>query len=149
MRTMKGRFRPNNPQKYKGNVSDIIYRSSYELKFMMYCDSTPNIIEWSSEETIIPYTSPRDNRIHRYFVDFLIKVKKKDIVETYLIEVKPESQQRPPAPLKDGKKPSRSYINEVFTWGVNEAKWKAAQKYCEIKGWKFLVIGETQLNIKI
>lgn len=144
----KGFFKPNNPQKYSGDPNNIIYRSSWELRFMMYCDTNPSIVKWSSEELTIGYISPKDNRPHKYFPDFLIEVKKGNKLETFLIEIKPENQQKPPAPLKPGKKPTRKYINEVFTWGVNEAKWKAAKKVCDRNGWKFLVLGEKQLNIK-
>ena len=71
----KGRFKPKNRQKYKGNISEVVYRSSWELKFMQYCDTNNKILKWSSEEIIIPYKSPVDNRVHRYFPDFYVKYK--------------------------------------------------------------------------
>ncbi len=71
----KGKFRPTNISKYVGDSNDIIFRSSWELRFMKWCDSNPSIIEWGSEIAVIPYVSPVDKRIHRYFVDFYIKVK--------------------------------------------------------------------------
>ena len=87
----KGRFKPTNPTKYKGDHSNIIYRSLWERKFMKLCDSNSNILEWSSEEVIIPYKSPIDGKFHRYFVDFWVKQKntKGEIVEK-LIEIKPK-----------------------------------------------------------
>ncbi len=116
-------FTPLNPQKYKGNPTNIIYRSSWELKLLRYLDSQPNILEYSSEETIIRYMSPVDNRVHRYFVDFYVKKRNKDgSIEECLIEVKPHCQTLPPAIQT---KATKRYLTEVKTWGVNSAKWKA------------------------
>jgi hypothetical protein len=143
----KGYFRPKNPSKYRGDPTNIIYRSRWELKLMMYLDDHKDVIQWSSEEVIIPYRSPIDGKIHRYFVDFLVtKINKEGKKETSLIEVKPAAQTKPPA-ITENKK-SRRYINEVMTWGVNEAKWKAATEYCKDRGWKFLIFTERELGIK-
>ena len=71
--TYKGKFKPKNPTKYQGDIKEIVYRSSWELKMMKYCDTTKSIIEWGSEELVIPYVSPWDGRYHRYFPDFYIK----------------------------------------------------------------------------
>lgn len=142
----KGFFKPKNPSKYKGDPTNIIYRSSWELKLMSYLDSHPDILEWSSEEFFIPYISPIDNKIHRYFPDF--KVKKKlpnNTFETVVIEVKPKSQSIPPV-IKA--KPTKRYIREVMTYGINEAKWKAAKSFCEERKWRFMVMTETELGIK-
>jgi len=142
----KGYFKPINPQKYKGNPSNIIYRSGWELKLMAYLDKHPDVIQWSSEEVIIPYRSPIDGRIHRYFPDFYVKKKNIDgSIETSLIEVKPAAQTKPPVKKT---KITRQYINEVTTWGVNEAKWKAAKEYCDDRKWSFLIFTEKELNIK-
>ena len=93
----KGRYTPANPKKYKGNSRNIVYRSLWERKFMVYCDTSKNILEWGSEEIIIPYLSPWDGRIHRYFPDFYIKVKQHDGgVKKMIIEVKPKIQCKPP-----------------------------------------------------
>lgn len=141
-----GFFKPRNPEKYKGDPKNIVYRSSWEAKFMREADANPNIIQWSSEEIVIPYVSPLDNRRHRYFVDFWIKMKKRDgTIREALIEVKPNKQTKPPTPQK---KPTKRYLNEVMTWGVNEAKWKAATSYCEAKDWDFLIFDEYALGIK-
>ena len=95
----KGRYTPQNPSKYKGDYRNIIYRSLWERKFMVYCDQSNNIIEWGSEEIIIPYLSPLDGRIHRYFPDFYIKVKQPNgKLKKYIIEVKPKKQCSPPNP---------------------------------------------------
>lgn len=141
----KGRFTPKNPEKYMGDVTNIIYRSSWELKLLNFLDKHPSIIRYNSEETIIPYVSPVDNRIHRYFPDFLVKKKGKDgKISTAIIEVKPASQTIPPMKQKTINK---RYINEVMTYGVNQAKWNSAKKYCEDRGWEFLIFTEKELNI--
>ena len=142
----QGVFKPKNPKKYLGNPTNIVYRSRWELKFMMYLDSQRNVVQWASEEFCIPYRSPMDNKIHRYFPDFLVKKRTpENQIETLVVEIKPMSQSRPPAPQSG--KPTRAYLREVYNWGVNSAKWEAANKYCGEKGWKFLVIGEKELGI--
>ena len=142
----KGYFKPRNPNKYLGDPTNIIYRSLWELKLMKYLDSHPAIISWASEEVIIPYRSPIDNKIHRYFPDFVIKKKTpQNTIETILIEVKPEKQVLEP---KRQSKPTKRYIREVMTYGVNQAKWKAAEKYCKDRDWKFIVMTEHHLGIK-
>ena len=141
----KGFFKPKNPTKYSGDPTSIIYRSSWELKLMMYLDNHPDVINWSSEELIIPYRSPVDNKVHRYYPDFLVKRKdRNNKIETILIEVKPFKQTQ--EPVKQNKINKR-YINEVVTWGVNQAKWKAAQSYCSDRNWKFIIFTEKELGI--
>lgn len=148
----KGRYRPINPGKYKGDPTNIIYRSKWEALLMRYVDQHPHVIEWSSEEVIIPYIHPKDGRYHRYFVDFFVKMKKGDRVESVLIEVKPHAQTIPPdfnkaKKLKSGK-PTQTYYNAVATYAINTAKWKAAEEYCLDRGWKFLKFTEYDLGIK-
>lgn len=142
----KGFFKPRNPSKYKGDPSNIIYRSSWELKLMIHLDSHPDVISWASEEISIPYRSPVDGKIHRYFPDFYVKKRNpQGLVESLLIEVKPLIQVKAP---KVQAKPSRKYIKEVMTYGINTAKWKAAKDYCEDRKWKFVVMTEKELGIK-
>lgn len=142
----KGTFKPRNPQKYKGNPTAIVYRSRWELILMQKFDGHPDIITWSSEELIVPYRSPIDNRVHRYFPDFYIKMRNKlGVVEEIMIEVKPYAQTSPPS-VQD--KPTRRYINEVSTWGINSSKWSAAREYCKDRGWKFQIITERELGLK-
>ena len=142
---LQGRFTPKNPSKYKGDVSNIIYRSSWELKALMYFDDNVNVLEYSSEETIVRYRSPIDGKLHRYFVDFKIKIKDKDNnVRTILIEVKPEAQTKPPV-VQNGKKPGKRYLTEIKTWGVNSAKWAAAREFCKNQGYEFEIITERHL----
>ena len=135
----KGKYKPINRKKYKGDPDNIIYRSLWERKFMVYCDTNPSIMEWGSEEIIIPYISPIDGKRHRYFPDFYIKTDNND---KFLVEVKPKAQTRPP---KKRKKTSR-YIYEMNTWGVNQAKWEAADNVCKRNGWKFIILTEDHLN---
>jgi len=144
--SIKSKYKPSFPQKYKGNPNNIICRSSWERKFCKWCDLSESIISWGSEEFFIPYISPVDNRVHRYFPDFIIKVKEQTgEIKTYVIEVKPKRQTREP------KKPSRTtkrYINEVKTYAVNQAKWKAADEWCKDRKIEFKVITEDHLGVK-
>ena len=141
----KGRYRPNNPLKYKGDYRNIIYRSLWELKFMKYCDSNQNILEWGSEEFFLPYRSPLDNRVHRYFPDFYIKVRENTgIIKKMIIEVKPLRQCMEP---KRQKKKTRGYIYEVREYAKNQAKWKAAEEYCMDRGLEFKILTEKELGI--
>ncbi len=141
----QGKFIPKNPSKYKGDISNINYRSGYELKFMNWCDLRSDVLEWGSEEVVIPYRSPLDNRVHRYFVDFLVKVKQTD--NTYkmiLVEVKPyRFTQEPKIP----KRRTKRFINEVKQWGVNLAKWESATEFCIDRGWEFKLITEKELRL--
>ena len=128
-----------------GNPTNIIMRSSWETRFALWCDKNPSIIKWKSEETIIPYRCPTDNRIHRYFVDFQIQVKKKDsTLMTYLVEVKPSSQAKMP---KYPGRTTKRYLAESMTYMKNQAKWEAAKKYAEDRGWQFKVITEYELGL--
>lgn len=143
----KGFFKPTNPIKYSGDSLNIIYRSSWELKFMRYLDAHKDVLEWSSEEFCIPYRSPIDGKVHRYFPDFKIKKKNPDgIVEVVVVEIKPEKETRPPAVQT---KKTKQYLKEVYTWGVNSAKWQAARAYCEDRKWKFMIMTERDLGIKV
>lgn len=144
----QGIFRASNPNKYRGDASNIIYRSRWELLVMDRFDKDPNVIWWNSEETVIPYRSPVDGRMHRYFVDFTAHLKQVDgSQKTVLIEVKPAAQTKPPA-IDPSKKKNKRYITEVLTWGVNDAKWKAAREYCKNRGYDFIILTEKELNIK-
>ena len=140
-----GRYSPKNTNKYLGDPTNVWYRSLWERRVMVHLDENPSVIKWSNEEIIIPYLSPVDNRWHRYFPDFFVEVKNKiGQVESMILEVKPKSQSVPP---QKKSKITRKYINEVMTWGVNEAKWKAATEYCKNKKWTFKVITEEDLGI--
>lgn len=147
MAKYQGYFKPRNPHKYKGDPTNIIYRSRWELLVMSRFDIDPNVVWWCSEETVIPYRSPVDNRIHRYYVDFTARVNKPGGgTRTILIEVKPYKQTQPPV-ITEAKKKSRKFVNEVMTWGVNSAKWKAAREYCKDRGYEFMIMTENELGI--
>lgn len=142
----KGIFRPKNPEKYRGNPSNIIYRSRWELRVMSYLDDHKDVVEWSSEEMFVRYKSPIDNKWHRYFPDFIVKRKNPDgTLKTLMIEIKPFAQTRPP---EKKTKITRQYINEVKTWGINKSKWEYAEEYCKTKGWDFLILTEKDLGLK-
>lgn len=147
MATYKGIYKPINPDKYKGDPTNIIYRSWWEYRYMHVLDTDPTVMWWQSEETVIPYRSPVDQRIHRYFVDFTVKYKTKTGSKTILVEIKPFKQTQPPV-ITEAKKKSRKYINEVMTWGVNSAKWKAAREYCKDRGYEFIIMTENELGVK-
>lgn len=145
MKSYKGRFQPKNWEKYKGDPTNIIYRSLLELRFMVYLDKTNEILEWSSEEIVVPYVSPLDRRRHRYFVDFFVRKRLPDgVVVCSLVEIKPRGQTFAPKPSK---KKTRKYLSEVMTWGVNSAKWQAAEAYCADRGWTFQVITDHDLGM--
>ena len=140
-----GKFSPKNTNKYLGDPTNIWYRSLWERRVMVYLDENSSVVEWSNEEIVIPYLSPVDNKAHRYFPDFFVRLRNKQgLIESTIIEVKPASQTKPPKPQK---RATRRYITEVMTWGVNEAKWKAADEYCKDRGWKFVVVTEKDLGI--
>jgi len=112
---------------------------------MKYCDTNPSVLLWSSEELVIPYLSPIDKKVHRYYPDFLIKIKdENEKLRTIVIEVKPKNQTTPPKKRKNGKK-SWVYLEEVRTWGINEAKWKAAKEFCKDRMWEFKILTEDHL----
>ncbi len=143
----QGIFKPRNPQKYKGDPTNICYRSAWELRLMSEFDSRSDVIWWSSEERIIAYRSPVDNKIHRYFPDFLVQIKTRDgKLETVLIEVKPKAQTvEPRQPQVNNTRQNKKFLNEVMTWGVNKAKWQAAEEYCKDRGYKFLIMTEEHI----
>mgnify|MGYP001433376129 FL=1 len=141
----KGKYYPSFPRKYKGDPTNIIYRSLWERKFMVYCDKNQNILEWASEEIAIPYRSPIDNRVHRYFPDFYMKVKETNgRIKNYVIEVKPAKQTKPP---KKPKRQTKGYIREAYEYARNQAKWKMAKEFCADRQWEFKVVTEKELGI--
>ena len=140
----RGTFTPKNTSKYKGNASNIIYRSSWELRVMKYLDENPNVIWWASEELQIPYVSPIDNKTHRYFPDFIVKMRLKDgKLITYILEVKPLAQTKMPVQ----KRKTKRFIQEAATYAVNQEKWRAADLFCREHGWQFKVITEKELGL--
>lgn len=141
----KGIFKPSYPEKYIGNYKNIIYRSLWELKFMNYCDLNQNIIKWSSEEISIPYVSPIDNRIHRYYPDFFIKYKNSSgELKESVIEIKPKKQVKSP---DMNKRRTQKQLYEIKEYAKNQAKWKAAEEFCKDRRWQFQILTEENLGI--
>ena len=135
---------PKNKDKYMGNWENIISRSSWELKIFKWMDENPNVTEWHSEECVIPYMSPVDNKYHRYFPDVFARIKGADgRIKAYLIEIKPYAQTIEP---KVKSRITKQYINEVCTWAVNQSKWKAAKLYCLDRNWTFMTLTEKDVN---
>jgi hypothetical protein len=142
--TYKGWFNPKNPSKYKGDSKNVIYRSSWELKVMKWLDENPSVLWWASEELVIKYRSPVDQKIHRYFPDFVVRLRQKDGKEnTVVIEIKPYKQTMMPVQKRKTKK----FLQEVATYAINQEKWRAADLFCKEHGWQFKVLTEKDLGI--
>ena len=143
--TYKGKYKVIYYKKYKGDPTGVVYRSLWERKFMKWCDSNPNILQWWSEELAIPYYDPVQKKWRRYFPDFWMKVKEKNgKVNTYLIEVKPKRQVEGPKPQK---RKTKKYLREVFDYATNQAKWEAANDYCRDRLWTFRIVTERELKV--
>lgn len=142
----KGKYKPSYPNKYSGNPSNIIYRSLWERKYMKYLDTNENILLWSSEEFFIPYRSPIDGRIHKYFPDFMVKEQTSSgKIINYVVEIKPKRQCRAP------KKPNnitKGYIFEAKEYAKNQSKWAVAKEWCADRGYEFRILTEEDLNIR-
>lgn len=136
-----GRYSVKNPEKYQGDHTNVVYRSLWEKYAFMWCDDNSNIVEWSSEETVIPYLYEVDKRYHRYFVD--LKIKTKD-GKTWLIEIKPDKETRVPT----GQRKTRRYVEEAMTFVKNQNKWNAAEEYAKDRGWHFAVWTEKTEPLK-
>tara|TARA_Y100001937_G_scaffold8525_1_gene10521 strand:- start:357 stop:788 length:432 start_codon:yes stop_codon:yes gene_type:complete len=139
-KSYKGLYRPTNPKKYVGNPNQIVYRSNLERKFMIYCDKNDNISQWASEELPIPYKSPLDNRIHRYFPDFIVKT---NTNKKFIIEIKPYRQCKKP---KLPKRKTKNYLRESMEYAKNVAKWNSAKRYCSNNNMTFKIITEKDLG---
>ena len=142
-----GRYLPSHPKKYNGDSKNIIYRSLWERKFMRHCDLTESIHEWQSEEFWIPYISPVDKKIHRYYPDFFIKyTDKTGKLRSMVIEIKPKKQVT--KPNMNPKRKTQAWQNSIVTWAVNQAKWKAAREFCADRKLEFKIMTEVELGIK-
>jgi hypothetical protein len=137
----QGVFTPKNKEKFIG--TSAMFRSGLELRFMRFCDNNPNVIKWSSENVIIPYISPFDNKTHRYYVDNFVMIKEDSEVKKYLIEIKPFRQTKPPTTKYKKKK---HLIYEQKQWVINSCKWKAAIEYAKRTGCEFKIITEKDLK---
>ena len=140
-KSYKGIYRPTYPKKYVGDPNRIVYRSLLERRFMLYCDRTEDIVNWASEEISIPYISPIDKKLHRYYPDFIVKTSKG---KKLIIEIKPYRQTAQP---KAPKRKTKSYLREQLEYIKNNAKWKAAKAFCEDKGFEFKILTEKELGV--
>lgn len=141
----QGIFSPKNPNKFVGDLKRINYKSSWEHKFMIWCDENPSVIKWGSETFPIPYYSNADQKHRRYYIDFIIEIKKKEgNIETWLVEIKPSSQTIKPRKSRNEKK----YMKECYDFQVNQDKWKAATEFANKNNLKFIIITEKDLGIK-
>ena len=142
-----GKYFPRHPKKYKGNPTNIVYRSSWEKKFMNWCDLTESVSEWQSEEFFIPYRSPIDGRVHRYFPDFFVKYRDANGKRrTMVVEVKPKKETK--MPTTNPKRRTKSWAYSVRTYAVNQAKWKAAKEFCKDNNYEFKIMTEHELVIR-
>jgi hypothetical protein len=140
----KGWFTPKHRNKYKGDSENVVYRSSWELRVMKWLDENPSVIWWASEELIIKYKSPIDQKIHRYFPDFIVRLKQKNGTEsTVVIEIKPQKQTVKP----EQKRKTKRYLQEAATYAINQEKWRAADLFCKEHGWQFKVLTEKDIGI--
>jgi|TARA_B110000908_G_C10259029_1_gene457738 hypothetical protein len=143
----QGYFNPNNPEKYIG-PQPIIYRSSWEYKFCIWCDSNDKVINWSSEPVEIPYWSRQSEKSHKYYPDFYFKQVKQDgSLEEYLVEIKPKDQiTKPKPPTKNSAKAIKSYKFLAEQYVKNMDKYNAAKTFSEGRGWKFIVLTEDTIK---
>lgn len=141
---IQGIFKPKHPEKYVGDVNNIVYRSSWEAKFMNFADENPQVLKWCSEEIVIPYFSEVDQKPHRYFPDFVMMVRNNQgDVKKYMVEIKPEAQTIPP---KKKSRVTQTYLNEMATYSVNTSKWKAAEEWCKRNNMEFIIMTERHLR---
>ena len=142
----KGIFKPSNPKKYKGDPNNIVYRSLWERKMMVYCDLNENVMEWASEEFFVPYYDPTTKRVRRYFPDFFIKYKdNQGNIRRSVIEVKPMRETVEPVVTKG--KSKKTLITETTNYVRNQAKWKAAREFCEDRQLEFRIMTEKELGV--
>ena len=140
-----GKYKVHNKAKYVADLQEVVYRSSWELKYMKYLDRHPSVIEWASENVIIPYYNQIEKKTRRYFVDFYVKIQNPEgVIKKYIIEVKPASQCKPP---KKRKRISIKYKNDLKRFIVNQSKFKAARKWAEKRGMEFIILTEKELDI--
>jgi hypothetical protein len=137
----QGIFTPTHQDKFIGSTAT--YRSGLELKFFRFCDNNPNVLEWGSENVVVPYKSPVDNRMHRYFVDNFIVIREGEQIKKYLVEIKPFKQTQLPTTKY---KKRRHLLYEQKMYITNQAKWEAAKEYGKKKGYVFIILTEKELN---
>jgi len=148
----QGTFNIRNKEKYIGS-KEPFYRSSWEERFMNWCDNNPNIVRWSSEEIKIPYIISENgfSKTHNYYPDFYIEVINKEMnLKKYVVEIKPYNQGPikeenkevyvPKPPKNKNAKSLKRYYLECKTYMKNTLKWQAAKTYCLRNGFEFIVL---------
>jgi len=140
----QGHYKVKNIKKYAGDYQKCVYRSGWEKKVFKYFDNNKDVVKWCSEPFAIPYLSPKDNKIHRYFPDIIVATKTKNGIITTLIEIKPLIQTLPPIMTRNKKQ--ERIILEQQTYDINQAKWEAARALCLKKKWKFKIMTEQHIN---
>lgn len=150
MAWIQGKFHPENPKKYIGDLDKITYRSSWELALLRFLDATPEILRYGSEKIVIPYFDQGTlnefghPKQRKYFTDFVVQIRKADgTAKIAIIEVKPKSQTV--QPKKTGRMSDKTYETNLKTWLTNSSKWHAARKFCATKGWEFIVLTEDHI----
>jgi hypothetical protein len=142
-RPQKRLYLPKNPEKYNGDHTNVVMRSSWETKFAIWCDANPNVLNWGSETIVIPYICGTDNRPHRYYVDFVITVKnQRGEIKKYIVEIKPYKETMPP---KEPKRKTQNYRDAILTFIKNRSKWEAATIYAKQRGMEFIILTEKEL----
>lgn len=111
----------------------IIYRSSYEKRFIMWLEKSGKVLHWGSECVCIHYTGA-DGQPHHYYPDYVVEFT--DGTKS-LIEIKPYNQTVKPDPR--------------CQWAVEEfkknmLKWTAAKAFCERNGMSFKILTEHTIN---
>lgn len=115
----------------------------WEYQVMVYLDKNSHVVKWGSEEAIIPYVSPIDGRVHRYFPDFIATIKTNEGAKVVLMEVKPLKDTQ----LPDPKKPkTATWQNQLKTYVINSAKFEAAKQFCQKNGFEWMIITERELE---
>jgi hypothetical protein len=142
-RVAKGLYNPQNDQKYRG-TRPIVYRSGLELSFFRWCDRNGRVLQWGSESVVIPYLSPKDGKMHKYFVDNVLILQTDNGNKKFLVEIKPEKQTTPPT--QSARKSKKNLLYEQITWAVNSCKWEAANNWCKKNGFEFVILTEKDLR---
>jgi hypothetical protein len=152
----QGRYIPRYPEKYIGKrlangMPDIVYRSSWEKRAFIFLDLNESVISWNSEDIVIPYHYPIDNKMHRYHVDLLATFKTVDGgTKTLLMEIKPYVETLPPKqPKRKTEKSMMNYQRAIETYIKNQSKWQAAKEFANNNGIEFIVLTENELFGKV
>lgn len=147
----QGYFTPRNPEKYKGDITKIIYRSSWELKFLSYCDENDRVVEYASEPIGIPYWNSILKKESTYWIDCYMVTRNQDETTTkWLIEIKPNKYLTPPEPpTRLTEKQTLAYARDAKTFIINDSKFKAARAYAAKNNMRFGIITENFLFNKV